>query len=685
MKRMALLFTLCTAQPVWGEALCILCPDPAEKPTTLSAGVAAVDGVDPWRGSRLPWIDDNPYPQVELDYRRDGSDGRRLDAHLAVESDTDYVWEMLGGRQDGWTADLRTRGYGIRDAGGAGTPYDTRLDDNLVLPRLWTPGQTTDLMPDLDAALQPLNVGVDRRDTDLGLRSRVASHWHLNARLRERKVEGVRATGGVIGSNYLNGRAVILPAPVDQTTRDFEIGGDYSRDLDSLSLALRFSEFRNDDDRLSWDNPYSSVSRAPRGAIALAPDNQFLQFDLSGVHRFSPASQLSFQVAYGQASQDQTFEPYTVNAALATEPLPRNSLNGERISWVAAARLAHQFANELSLDIDYHFEDLDNSTDPGLYSPVIGDFREPLPTARRNLGYDFNRHRLAARLAYPLTTGTRLQGGVDLSRTDRSDRAVDRADDLAVWGKIQWRFLAASSLSLRAEGGSRRGDDYAVVAETQPPQNPLLRKFDLADQDRWNIQATASHPLSGRLTLGAQIRAGQIDYPDSRIGLSDTDESSLSLDLSYSRNGDWSANLFTSYDRFESRQYGSAAFAEADWQTEIEDSAFSVGGSFNWHPVEGRWEHALELSLVDGQSDISVNNNPFPEVAADLLRFVYRGSYEFDDALSAAFELWCERYEEDDWAVQDVNPDTVARVLSFGEDVRDHDAVVAVLALRYRF
>lgn len=685
MKRTALLVGLLIARSASGEALCVLCPDPAEGAVTLSAGVAAVDDVDPWRGSRLPWVDDGAYPQLGLDYRGGNREGQRLDSRLAVDSDTDYFWDVGGGRQGSWTVDLSTRGYGIRAAGGARTPFDAVSKDKLILPESWTTGPTTEQMPDLGAGLQPVEIGSDHRDTQLVIDSRVAPRWRLNASAIERKVEGERAIGAVIGSNNRNGGAVILPAPVNHTTRNLELRSDYIGGEDTVSLALRFSEFRNDQQRLSWDNPYSEASRAPRGAMALAPENQFLQLDLSGAHRFSAASQLSFQVAYGRATQDQRFEPYTVNPSQAILTLPRDSLNGERNTWVATARYAHRFDSELVLDIDYRYEDLDNVTEQDLYSYVIGDFRVSTGMPRSNLGYDFARQELGTRLAYPLTPAIRLQGGVDLSRTDRSDREVEHADELELWGNLRWRFGAASTLALRGERGYRRGDEYGMVPGIEPPENPLLRRYSLADQDRWSVQLTASHPLTERLTLGAQLRSSRIEYPDTQIGLSDTDEASASLDVSYSPDGRWSAALFTSFDRFDSRQYGSAAFAAADWEAEIEDSAVTIGGNFNWHPLDGRWEHSLELSRVEGQSDIAVNADPFPEIGADLLRFVSRSRYRVNDTLSGVFEIWYERYHEDDWALQGVAPDSVARVLSLGEDVRDHDAVAAVLSLRYLF
>jgi MtrB/PioB family decaheme-associated outer membrane protein len=364
--------------------------------------------------------------------------------------------------------------------------------------------------------------------------------------------------------------------------------------------------------------------------------------------------------------------------------LPQDSLEGELNRWVAATRFSHRFANKLTLDVDYRLEDLDNATEQNTYDYVVGDFR-PAFVARANPGFDFTRQELGTRLSYPLTSHTRLQGGAEVSRMDRRDRAVEQADELTLWSGLRWRLLDASALSLRAERSYRRGDDYAVVPNIEPPQNPLMRKYSMADQDRFSLQATASHPLTDRLTLGAQIRTDRIDYPDTRIGLTDTDETALSLDLTYAPGGDWSASLFTGFNHFDSTQQGSAAFAEPDWQARIEDTAISLGGAFDWHPVDGRWETGVEFSLVDGQSDISVTDTPFPEVGADLLRLVYRSSYRFNDTLRGMLELWYERYKEQDWAVENVAADSVDRTLGLGEDARDHEAVAAVLTLRYAF
>ena len=685
LRQLAILIGLSASTAAWSEALCVLCPDPATTDTTVSAGIATVDGVDQWRGSQLPWVDDGDSLQFNLDHARATQDGERLNTVIAVASDTDYLGELAAERQGSWDIALRSRGYGIRDAGGAVTPFRGTGGNNLVLPQNWETGQTTQQMPTLEAALRTVEIGTDHRDTELLVRKRLGARWRLEGHLSERKIEGERSAGSLIGSSVRNGRSVILPIPRDQTTRNVEVSGDYIGAVDNLSIALRFSEFRSDDAQFSWDNAFTSASRAPRGSSALLPDNQFVQLDLSGSHRLASDSHVSFQLAHSRASQDQRFQPYTVSPSLAGETLPRNSLNGELDRWVAALRAAHHFNNGLTVDIDYHLEDLGNNAEQDAFDYIIADFRPSFVGARRNLGYEFTQQSLNTSFAYPLSSRTRLQSGVELSRTDRSDRAVEQADEVTLWGRVQWRILTSSTLALRAERSARRGDDYRVVPDIQPPQNPLLRKYSLADQDRLTIQARGSHPLSDHWTLGALVRNDQIDYPDTQIGLRDTDQMSASIDLSYSRHSSWSASLFMGYDRFESTQYGSAAFAEPDWRAKIEDATFSTGAAFNWHPVDGPWGQSLEFSTVDGRSDISVSDDPFPEVGADLLRFVYRCSYQLSETVNGMLELWYERYQEEDWALQDIATDSVEQVLSLGEDVRDHEALAIVLTIRHDF
>lgn len=679
-----ILCCLLSAQSVWGEGLCYLCPDTDAEQGHIQVGVAQVNGVDPWRGSQLPWTDDGGSPQLEVDYATEDANSGYLEAGVRVDSGSLYGWEVETGKKNSWVFDLSSRHYEIRHDAGARTPYAGIGGSNLTLPAGWVFGANTNQMTNLDALSGPVTLGREHTDTGVGVAYSVAPQWRLTARLSERKSEGLATHGGVIGTNHNNGRSVILPAPVDHTTRNFEFGAEYSGARNQLSLALLFSEFDNDHQRLRWDNPYSNAGLVPQGSMGLAPDNRFAQFELQGAHSFSQASRLSYNLAFGSYTQDQEFEPYTIRPGLVGGVLPRSSLDGRVDSWIAGVRFAHDFDNRVSLNLKYRFRKLENKTPSSTYNYVIADFAQSA-VPRTNLTYDFTKNEIGAELAYPLLPSLRLQAGADLSRTDRTNQEVEQTDEAGLWGKVNWAASQDLDLSLRGEISRRRADEYGVVAEIVPPENPLMRKYTLANLDRVALTATANQQLTDKLSLGLRAHYAETDYPDTGIGLTATDESSLTADLAYMPESSWSATLFTGYDRYDSKQLGSAAYAQPDWSADIEDSAFSVGGRIDWQPDGGRFEHSLEVTRIMGKGDISVQGAAYPETRATATRGVYRGKYQYTENLSAVLELWYERYDEQDWAVENVAADSVTRVLSLGEGVTDQTAVAAVVSLIYEF
>ena len=88
---------------------------------------------------------------------------------------------------------------------------------------------------------------------------------------------------GDIGAGiYIDGSsadAVLLRSPVDYSTTEFDLGLAYDAERLHLNGQLAYSDFDNDDDLLTWQNPYSSYG--PRvaypagiGGLGLAPDNE---------------------------------------------------------------------------------------------------------------------------------------------------------------------------------------------------------------------------------------------------------------------------------------------------------------------------------------------------------------------------------------------------------------------------
>jgi MtrB/PioB family decaheme-associated outer membrane protein len=666
MKYYLLLASILIAQPVSAEKLCNLCPDPA-------AYLAQLE--DEKTVNTKPEQDTSSIKNHNIN---------SVDSSVKIGLDDFYQWKLETRNKSAWAFDLESEQYDVKIRPKAYSVYSGIGGDQLSLPSDWVSASSTKDMPGLNSALKPIKLGLTHRDSSFGLASSTDSKWSFSARLSERESKGIKALGGVIGSTHTNGRSVILPAPVDQSTTNFEIQGNYTGHRDNISIGMRFSEFNNEYQSLIWNNPFSTDIYAPSGSIALAPDNQFAQLELMGAHRYSDQGQISYSMAYGQYLQNQAFQPYSLTQGLSNSTLPRSSLNGELNSLIANLRLTQKFENKLSLNIDYRYHDLDNVTATELYEYVIGDFRNS-SIPRSNLIYDFKEQKLSTDMTYPLSQKLGLSGGIKLAQTDRTNQEVKQTNDAGLWGKFNWHIRPLLDISLKTELNHRRSDGYGVIDQLNPAENPLLRKYTFANQDRWNVILSANQQLTQQLHLGFNARVADNSYPDSQIGLSRTKELSVSFDMTYMPNPVWSATLFTGYDNYQSKQLGSADYAVPDWQANIEEGAFSIGSRIDWKPGASRIRHSLDISYINGVSEISINNAPYPKIRSAITRFIYEASYQHSKRLNAMFELWYENYNNDDWATHQISPNTVDRVLSLGDTtLNDHD-ITAVLGMRYSF
>src|SRR3546814_7863535 len=77
--------------------------------------------------------------------------------------------------------------------------------------------------------------------------------------------------------------------------------------------------------------------------MALPPDNKFQQGTATFGYNFTDTTRVSADVAIGRMSQNDTFLALTLDPVIAasiTEPLPRNSLEGEINTTVINLRLS---------------------------------------------------------------------------------------------------------------------------------------------------------------------------------------------------------------------------------------------------------------------------------------------------------------------------------------------------------
>ncbi len=597
--------------------------------------------------------------------------------------DTRSLSGQLG--QEGlFTARLSYDKLPRRFADGAATPYLGNGGNLLTLPAGY-PRDTTAAMP-LATTLQPLQLGYDRSRLDGGLRWIGGEHWTYRLSARRDERDGTRPGAGAFFSTTAQ-----LALPVDHVTDQFEVSAAYVGQPVQATLSYQMSTFRNGQSGLSFANPFTPVLGASQGQLALAPDNEFHQVAASLGYDLNPMFRASADIAVGRMTQNAAYLPLTLNAGLAAglPALPASSLDGRADTFNAALRVTVlPPVDGLRLNASYtrDVRDSDNVTQrfPAVATDMFVGLR---PVTNRPVSYF--QDRLKAVADYRASGRLKASAGLEYDTRERTYSEVVTTRETTVWGRIAGQPRDDLSMSLKLSRSNRGHSDYGVSTWTDDPQNPLLRKFNLAKRDRQAGAARIDWTATEKLSLGFGIEGTQDDYSESVIGLTDGRSLSLNIDAAYALSDKTQLRAFAQAEAMHTRQVGSQLYGGADWEGRVRDR-FSVTGVGVKHlAMDDKLELGADLTVSRARSvtlvDTGTATDPFPDTTTSMDRLKVTATYQLKDNLSLVGSLWHERYDAADWRLDGVRADTVPYLLAFGQQAPQYRVNVVQFSVRYRY
>ncbi len=562
----------------------------------------------------------------------------------------------------------------------ARTPYVGSGGADLDLPAGWVTAGSTAGMSGLASSLRGVDLDTERRRAEIGVRLIATRHWDFGVDVRRETTEGRRRTAGAFLFN-----AAQLVQPIDYETREVEAFAGYSHERWQLRLAYLGSAFENADPALSWENPFTPlVAGADEGELALPPDNEFHQLRVSAGYELSKATRLSGDLAVGRMEQNADFLAPTTNDGLGVAALPRDSLDGRVDTLNAALRVSSRLSDALRVNAEWRRNERDNQTARASFPWVSTDTL--VRDARTNLPYDYTEDALGASAIYRLAGGTRVSAGVDRETVQRSFQEVEETREHSVWGKLAARATRSTSFDVRIARERRDGSGYDPLSSTDPPQNPSLRKYNLADRDRELMAVRTSTLLGDGVDLGVGASVARDDYSNSTVGLTRAGETGLDADLAVQLAPDTSLHAFVVRTQTDSRQAGSSSFAGPDWLASTSDTVDTAGFGVERRDLMGkRLDVGVDYAVSNARSAITVGGAPFPDLESVLHTVKLYATYTFDEGPELHGAWWYERYESKDWALDAVEPDTLATVLSLGEEPPSYSLHAVLATFRYRF
>ena len=599
----------------------------------------------------------------------------------------------------------------------ARTPFRGVGSDRLTLPAGWDDGATTGEMAALDASLRSFDIETERKRYGLGAYWLPKANWKTRIRFSREQRDGTDVIGGGIGRGFGVGRggvrSSILPEPVDYETDQLDATADYIRGDGQLQLAYRYSGFSNDNRSLTWDNPFDSGAGGggggggqgggqgggggsgsgpgavdPGGAvselgrIALAPDNQYHQASVSAGYQLQPTTRVSGNISLGWLKQDEDFVPASINPDFADLALPRNSLDAEALVTSGFLRLHSRPLRKLRLTGSYRYYDRDLDVDRDTYPQVRLD--SGTTASKKNRPFDYHRHDVALDGRYRLTSKADVSVGYDYESLSRNYQDAEREDTHENRLSASLKYMPLRQLTARLYGSlaDRGGSDY----EPLEPENPLLRKYHLADREQNTAGIRMAYVPVTWLSFTGKAEVRDDDYDDTEIGLTDAKRHVYFLEAAYVPGGRFSGHASVTHELIDSNQRGDLSGAGEIWRVEQEDTITTWGIGAELDVIPDRLRFSLDYIYSDGTGETEVSRGtPFPDVDTKLHSLQLQALYHHSEQLDFRLAFWHESLDGDDWALDNVNPDTVPSVLLTGEETPDYSNNVVTLSAIYRF
>ena len=575
----------------------------------------------------------------------------------------------------------------------AQTPYQNPGHDNLVV----APGASP-------TVLLPLELDTKRKRLSGGISYFLKKDWKTSLEFSHEKKDGTDWIGGALlgsggqnsnGGGYGRTYAVILPEPIDQTTTEVDANLEYNGEQSQWRLNLHASFFENDYDSLRWQDPGFDVvppgsgnnppTLPSQGQLALAPDNQFYQLSLSGATRLTDTTRFTGALSVGLMQQDEDFLPYSLGGSVGD--LPRGSLDGEVWVYSARAGITARPIRPLRLKAQYRYDERDNDTPHESYTYDRMDSGSTSgPITNEPLSYKKHKGILDANYRFsPMWSGS---VGYEYRDTEREYSDVEKSTEHIGKTGLKWRPREDFDATLRLGMSSRDASGYEAELTNQ---NPLLRKYTLADRDRDQAGLLLNFAPAQNLNIGFSTDLMEDDYTDSDLGLTDADSHNYNLDVSYLPTQDIRLHAFYSHDRIESRQLGSPAVGSF-YKVDYDDKVDTFGMGANFEDVWKSWDLGVNYRYSKGIGEIDYTglspglaSNSYPDLENELHHIELSAAYDLKSNTRVKFSAIYESMRTDDWALDGISPYPDKQLLTLGNDTEEYDVFAFMVALEHRF
>lgn len=578
-----------------------------------------------------------------------------------------------------------------------------RSDPNTVNTGLLGAGSTTPqvvTLPGGPGTGSNFELQTKRTGLGMGFTKQLSRAWQFEVDLKTENKKGSRLFGigmtcpspivpgcGTTTGISAGSALLLLPEPINANHSQVEARFNYSQEKLRLSVGYYGSFYRNSYSTLNpsvpgtLNNPLGSPLPLSAGLqallsqpVALNPDNQAHQLDLSGSYDFTRTTHGTFKLGYASATQDNSF----AGAGLTAAPAGVNNLDGKVTTTLARLGLTSRPIPKLSLLADLRYEDKDDKTPLANYNFIdatTSSTNRQLPIRRTNgkmqASWQFNsdyRGTLGAdyeAINRGVFTATSAVSGISALR--------QKTDESGVRAELRRRMSENFSGSITVSSSERNGSKWLKdnsglgVTEVSNPADPLTGFLPtaifmptLADRQRDKVKLFADWQPSEKLTLqfSAEENRDRFNTP-SIYGIRGSRTNQFGVDWAYALSYAWNFNGYASRGV---QTFNQSRFA--GYVMDFENTTRNAGVGFTGK-ISGKFELGGNLSYTDDKSAYNQTLDTFagadsaalltatgglPDITYRQTALKLFGKYALDKRATVQVDLVHQRYRVNDWA-----------------------------------
>ena len=278
---------------------------------------------------------------------------------------------------------------------------------------------------------------------------------------------------------------------------------------------------------------------------------------------------------------------------------------------------------------------------------------------------------------------------------------------------VKARSSEAAATSRDQPGAMIGVDQMNLIPDDQRfNDHPLLRQYHLANRESEYAKLNLAYMPSEKWNFMLDANYTNHDYDKSELGLIESSQAMANLSANYMPSSTLVAYLWLGYGKNESEQMGrefrggiekpanvvspplpQGSDPSRNWAMEEEGINESVGAGIDWQVVENKvWLVAdyvylnttiEDTFLVFGARDLT--GAPLPDQETRLHQFKLLLTYSVRPDLTWRFGYEYYRFVSEDWAMDNVTPDTMRKVLWLGEESPNDVINVFSVSATYRF